>query len=94
MTILLSCFALVYFIISIIIFYESRQMKYGMLISTLMGLLFPMVLFSETTINLLLTIVNFAHIKFTALILILCGTDVDEFQAKMVERILSVENDE
>ena len=94
MTILLSCFALVYIILTIIVFFESRQMKYGFIISTLMGLLFPMVLFSETSLNLLLTIVNFLHTKFTALILILCGTDTTEFQNKMVERILEAENDE
>lgn len=94
MTLLLLCLTVIYLFLSVVIISNARSMEYNFLVSTMLGLLFPAVLFSEGIITVILFIINFLHSKFAALILILCGTDMNEFQTKMLERILSVENDE
>lgn len=89
MTILLSILAIIYVVLGIISFHESKYLGYGNGVSTMLGLLFPSVAILQFIFTVITNIMNFISTKFLNLILILAGTDREEYFEKLYSKILT-----
>lgn len=83
MILTLSILLVIYILLAIVIFFEARHLQYGVIISTMMGLLFTSVVFVEVAMKIINWSMNLIHRVYFKSILILCGTDHEEFMTRM-----------
>lgn len=66
-----------------------RSLDYGPVVSTMLGLFLPFTTVLEIVLQIFIKLLSFSYTKLLQLILILCGTDLKEFNERMVLAIIS-----
>ena len=80
-----------YPIMAYLSFIGARDLNYGKGVSTMMGLLMPPMYALAAVINSASYIIGFVYQKLLELILILCGTDIEELEEREILALIEEE---